>query len=183
MLSDLEIAQSAEIKPITEIAHAMGLVDDDLDMYGKYKAKISLDVLKKFADKPNGFYVDVTAITPTPLGEGKTTTTVGLGMALNRVGQKTAICLRQPSLGKFFSGQNLGMYAPLTWLAYWLGSAFSGQDAWGYHLLGVVLHTVNSVLVFSLLRQLTGGHWSAFAAGLPGWRCRCSCRMSSIRRC
>lgn len=102
MLSDLEIAQSAEIKPIVEIARTMGLTDDDLDMYGKYKAKISLDVLKKFADKPNGFYVDVTAITPTPLGEGKTTTTVGLGMALNRVGQKAAVCLRQPSLGPVF---------------------------------------------------------------------------------
>ena len=74
--------------------------------------------------------------------------------------------LRQPSLTKFFSGQNLGMYAPLTWLAYWLGSAFSGQDAWGYHLLGVVLHAVNSALVFSLLRQLTGRNWAAFAAAL-----------------
>ena len=74
--------------------------------------------------------------------------------------------LRQPSFSKFFSGQNLGMYAPLTWLAYWLGSAFSGQDAWGYHLLGVLLHAVNSVLIFILLRQLTGQHWAAFAAAL-----------------
>ena len=74
--------------------------------------------------------------------------------------------LRQPSLGNFFSGQNLGMYAPVTWLAYWLGSAFSGQDAWGYHLISLLLHTINSVLVFSLLRQLTGRHWAAFAAAL-----------------
>ena len=74
--------------------------------------------------------------------------------------------LRQPSFSKFFSGQNLGMYAPLTWLAYWLGSGFSGQDAWGYHLLGLVLHALNAGLVFSLLRQLTGQHWAAFAAAL-----------------
>lgn len=102
MPSDLEIAQAAEIKPITEIAHAIGLSDDDIDLYGKYKAKISLDVLKKFADKPNSNYVVVTAITPTPLGEGKTTTTVGLGMALNRLGHRAAVCLRQPSLGPVF---------------------------------------------------------------------------------
>src|SRR5574341_987140 len=102
MPSDLEIAQTAEIKPIAEIAQSMGLSDDDIDLYGKFKAKVSLDVLKKFSDKPNGNYVVVTAITPTPLGEGKTTTAVGLGMALNRVGQHTAICLRQPSLGPVF---------------------------------------------------------------------------------
>ena len=80
----------------------MGLTDDDFDFYGKHKAKVSLDVLNKFAEKPNGKYVVVTAITPTPLGEGKTTTTIGLGMALNRVGHRTAICLRQPSLGPVF---------------------------------------------------------------------------------
>ncbi len=85
MPSDLEIAQTAEIKPIAEIAQSMGLSDDDIDLYGKYKAKVSLDVLKKFSDRPNGNYVVVTAITPTPLGEGKTTTAVGLGMALNLV--------------------------------------------------------------------------------------------------
>ncbi|MBI3741620.1 MAG: formate--tetrahydrofolate ligase [Chloroflexi bacterium] len=102
MISDLEIAQSAEMKPITEIARAMNLSDDDYFSYGKYMAKISLDVLKKFASKPNGKYVDVTAITPTPLGEGKTTTTVGLGMALNRLGHRAAITLRQPSLGPVF---------------------------------------------------------------------------------
>ncbi len=102
MPSDLDIAQSAELKPISEIARAMGLTDDDYFSYGKSMAKISLDVLKRFADKPNGKYIDVTAITPTPLGEGKTTTTVGLGMALNRLGRRAAITLRQPSLGPVF---------------------------------------------------------------------------------
>ena len=79
--SDLEIAQAAELKPILDIAASLGLAPDDLDLYGKYKAKVHLDVLEKFADRPQGKYVDVTAITPTPLGEGKTTTTIGLSSA------------------------------------------------------------------------------------------------------
>jgi formate--tetrahydrofolate ligase len=102
MTSDLEIAQAAEIKPIAEIAQAMGLSDDDVDLYRKYKAKISLNVLNRFADQPNGKYVVVTALTPTAHGEGKTTTTVGLAMALKRLGHRAAVCLRQPSLGPVF---------------------------------------------------------------------------------
>ncbi len=104
MASDLEIAQQAEIRPIAEIAQALGLADEDVDLYRKYKAKISLAVLDKFQAKraAGGKYVVVTSLTPTPLGEGKTTTTVGLGMALNRLGQRAAICLRQPSLGPAF---------------------------------------------------------------------------------
>ena len=86
--SDLEIAQAVELKPILEIAATLGLTIDDLDLYGKYKAKIHLDVLEQFADRPQGKYVDVTAITPTPLGEGKTTTTVGLTQALGVLGKK-----------------------------------------------------------------------------------------------
>ncbi len=114
MLSDLEISQSAKLKPIAEIARALGLGDDDYFPYGKHMAKISLDVLKRFAGKPNGKYVDVTAITPTPLGEGKTTTAVGLTMALNRLGHRAAVTLRQPSLGPVFGikgGGSGGGYA------------------------------------------------------------------------
>ena len=85
--SDLEIAQAVELKPILEIAASLGLTIDDLDLYGKYKAKIHLDVLEKFADRPQGKYIDVTAITPTPLGEGKTTTTVGLTQGLGVLGK------------------------------------------------------------------------------------------------
>ena len=102
MATDLEIAQQAEIKPIAEIAQALGLADEDVDLYRKFKAKISLSVLNKLADRPNGKYVVVTSITPTVLGEGKTTMTVGLGMALNRLGHRASICLRQPSLGPVF---------------------------------------------------------------------------------
>jgi formate--tetrahydrofolate ligase len=100
--SDIEIAQEAVIKPIVEIAQSIGLEEDDLELYGKYKAKVKLDVLDRFKDKPNAKYVDVTAITPTPLGEGKTVTTIGLGMALNKIGKKTITCIRQPSLGPVF---------------------------------------------------------------------------------
>ncbi len=102
MTADLDIAQASELKPISEIARAMGLSDDDYFTYGKHMAKIALAVLRQFADKPTGKYVDVTAITPTPLGEGKTTITIGLGMALHRLGHRAAITLRQPSLGPVF---------------------------------------------------------------------------------
>ncbi len=90
------------MKSITEIAKSMGLQEDEIELYGKYKAKINLAVLDRLKDRPNGKLIDVTAITPTPLGEGKTVTTVGLGMALNRIGKKAIITIRQPSLGPVF---------------------------------------------------------------------------------
>ncbi|BER92863.1 MAG: formate--tetrahydrofolate ligase [Candidatus Atribacteria bacterium] len=102
MLSDLEIAQQASMKPIVEIAREAGIEEDDIELYGKYKAKVSLEVLKKLKDRPLGKYIDVTAITPTPLGEGKTVTTIGLSMALNKIGKKSIVCIRQPSLGPVF---------------------------------------------------------------------------------
>jgi methylenetetrahydrofolate dehydrogenase (NADP+)/methenyltetrahydrofolate cyclohydrolase/formyltetrahydrofolate synthetase/formate--tetrahydrofolate ligase len=102
--TDIEIAQAADIRPILEIAAQVGLTEDDLDLYGKYKAKVHLDVLEKFKDRPQGKYIDVTAITPTPLGEGKTTTTVGLSQALGaQLGKKVFTCIRQPSQGPTFS--------------------------------------------------------------------------------
>ena len=100
--SDLEIAQAANLKPILDIAAAAGLDPDDLELYGKYKAKVRLEVLEKFRDRPQGKYIDVTAITPTPLGEGKTTTTVGLTQALGRIGKRVITCIRQPSMGPTF---------------------------------------------------------------------------------
>ena len=102
MKSDLEIAQEAKMKPVSEIAKIMGLHEDEIEHYGKYKAKISLGVLDRLKDRPDGKVIDVTAITPTPLGEGKTVTTIGLGMALNRLGKKAIITLRQPSMGPVF---------------------------------------------------------------------------------
>ena len=102
MLKDIEIAQQAKMKPILEIAKSVGLQEDDLEYYGKYKAKVSLDVLKGLASRPNGKYIVVTAITPTPLGEGKTVTTIGVSQAMAVIGKKIFTCLRQPSLGPVF---------------------------------------------------------------------------------
>ncbi|MEZ4770970.1 MAG: formate--tetrahydrofolate ligase [Caldilineales bacterium] len=102
--SDIDIAQAATLRPILEIAAQVGLTEDDLDLYGKYKAKVHLDVIEKFKDRPQGKYIDVTAITPTPLGEGKTTTTVGLSQALGaHLGKRVFTCIRQPSQGPTFS--------------------------------------------------------------------------------
>ncbi len=100
--SDLDIAQAATLKPITEIAANLGLDQDDLILYGYDKAKVHLDVLKKVQGRPRGKYVDVTAITPTPLGEGKTTTTVGLTQGLGVIGKNPIACIRQPSQGPTF---------------------------------------------------------------------------------
>ena len=102
MLSDIEIAQGCQMRPITEVAAAAGLDAEDLELYGRYKAKLSADVWKKTADKPDGKLVLVTAINPTPAGEGKTTTTVGLGEALAKMGKNAMIALREPSLGPVF---------------------------------------------------------------------------------
>ncbi|MGY8993881.1 MAG: formate--tetrahydrofolate ligase, partial [Rhodospirillales bacterium] len=101
--SDIEIAQAASMRPILDIAsEKLGIDGVNLDPYGHYKAKVSLDYVKAQADKPDGKLILVTAITPTPAGEGKTTTTVGLGDALNHIGKKAMICLREPSLGPCF---------------------------------------------------------------------------------
>lgn len=97
--SDIEIAQDAKMKPITEIAKTIGLEEDDLELYGKYKAKLSNEALTKLNTRPSGKVILVTAINPTPAGEGKSTVTVGLGDALNRIGKKTMVAMREPSLG------------------------------------------------------------------------------------
>jgi formate--tetrahydrofolate ligase len=114
MATDLDIARAATLKPIAEIATRAGIPADALEPYGKYKAKIGLDFIRAQADKPDGALVLVTGINPTPAGEGKTTTTVGLGDALNALGTRTMICLREPSLGPCFGvkgGATGGGYA------------------------------------------------------------------------
>jgi formate--tetrahydrofolate ligase len=101
--TDLEIARSVTPRPITDVAADLGLRDDEIELYGRTKAKVTLEAIRRVeAERPRGKYVVVTAITPTPLGEGKSTTTVGLGQGLNHVGHKAAICIRQPSLGPVF---------------------------------------------------------------------------------
>ena len=102
MKTDIEIAQEAVMEPITKVAESIGIEADDLELYGKYKAKLSEEFLRKIQDRPNGKLILVTAINPTPAGEGKTTTTVGLGEAFGRMGKKAVIALREPSLGPCF---------------------------------------------------------------------------------
>lgn len=102
VLSDIEIAQQTKLEPITAIAKQVGLTDDDLELYGKYKAKISFDAIKRLSHNKDGKLVLVTAITPTPAGEGKTLTTIGLAQALNYMGHKAVVALREPSLGPVF---------------------------------------------------------------------------------
>lgn len=101
-MTDIEIARNAEIRPIREIAKALGMDEEDLELYGKYKAKISEEYLQKIQDRPDGKLVLVTAINPTPAGEGKTTISIGLADALSRLGKKTVAALREPSLGPCF---------------------------------------------------------------------------------
>ena len=102
MLTDVQIAQSAKMEPIKEIAAKVGLSEDDLELYGKYKAKISLETIERLKDKKDGKLVLVTAINPTPAGEGKTTTMIGLAQSLNKIGKKTVVAMREPSLGPCF---------------------------------------------------------------------------------
>lgn len=102
MKTDVQIAQEAKMQPIVDVAAKLGLTDDDLELYGKHKAKIHLDVMDKLQDAPDAKLILVTAINPTSAGEGKTTTNVGLSMGLNKIGKKTFTALREPSLGPCF---------------------------------------------------------------------------------
>ena len=99
MLSDIEIAQQAKMQKITDVAAKLGISEDDIELYGKYKAKLSYDLIRRVKDKKDGKLILVTAITPTPAGEGKSTTTVGLAQGLAKLGKKVIVALREPSLG------------------------------------------------------------------------------------
>ena len=102
MKTDIEIAQETSMQPIGEVAAAYGIEADELELYGKYKAKLSDSLWERIKDRPDGKLVLVTAINPTPAGEGKTTTTIGLGEAFGRMGVKAMLALREPSLGPCF---------------------------------------------------------------------------------
>lgn len=144
-MSDIEIAQQAELKPITHLAkERYGIDAEHLDPYGHYKAKLSLEYINSLAGQPDGKLILVTAISPTPAGEGKTTTTVGLGDALNRLGKKTIICLREPSLGPCFGikgGAAGGGYAQVVPMED-INLHFTGD----FHAIGVA-HNLLSALI------------------------------------
>ena len=101
-MTDIEIANSIKMKPIAEIAASVGISQDELELYGKFKAKISNEAISRIESGPDGKLIIVTTVNPTPAGEGKTTTTVGLGMALTKLGKRSVIALREPSLGPVF---------------------------------------------------------------------------------
>src|SRR5512143_1009062 len=144
MLTDIEIAQRATLRPIGDIANRLGIPDDALEPYGRTKAKIALDWLARRPARPGAKLVLVSAISPTPAGEGKTTTTVGLGDALNRIGRNAAICLREPSLGPVFGmkgGAAGGGYAQVVPMED-INLHFTGD----FHAIGVAHNLLAAVL-------------------------------------
>lgn len=153
MLSDLAIAQRATLKPVYEIAEQMELEPGDIDLYGSpYVAKLRLDALEKIKQRPNARYIDVTAITPTPLGEGKTTTTVGLGQAMKHIGRRAVVALRQPSMGPTFGikgGAAGGGYAQVV-----------PMDVFNLHLTGDIhaVSAANNLLAAMIDNRLMRGN-------------------------
>jgi formate--tetrahydrofolate ligase len=149
--SDIEISQSAKMTPIMEIAKKrLGIDAMNLDPYGHYKAKVSMDYIKTLKDKPNGKLILVSAITPTPAGEGKTTTTVGLTDALNHIGKKAMLCLREPSLGPSF-----GMK----------GGAAGGGYAQVVPMEDINLHFTGDFHAITSANNLLGHCWTTTSIG------------------
>ena len=135
MLTDVEIAQSAKMKPIVEVAQKVGLDEDDLELYGKYKAKISLEAIKKLDQNEDGKLILVTAINPTPAGEGKTTTMIGLSQALNKLGKKSVVAMREPSLVHVLESKVELLVEDMRKLFQWKISTFILQEIFMQSLL------------------------------------------------
>ena len=149
--SDIEIARQAEARPIGEIADKLGIPGDYISPYGRTKAKIDLDYIEQLSERPDGKLILVTAITPTPAGEGKTTTSVGLNDGLNRIGKKSIVCLREPSLGPCFGmkgGAAGGGYAQVIPMQD-INLHFTGD----FHAIGAA-HNLLSALIDNHI------HWS-----------------------
>ncbi|RMD64032.1 MAG: formate--tetrahydrofolate ligase, partial [Alphaproteobacteria bacterium] len=162
--SDIEIAREATLKPIAEVGAKLDIPADAIMQYGPHKGKVSFDFIKSLEDKPDGKLILVTAITPTPAGEGKTTTTVGLGDGLNRIGKRTAICLREPSLGPCFGmkgGAAGGGYAQVVPMED-INLHFTGD----FHAIGVA-HNLLSAL---LDNHIYWGNELGFDARRVAWR-------------
>ena len=161
--SDIDIAQAAETKPIALVAEESGIFPAELEFYGPYKAKIKLEILERLKDAPNGSYIDVTAITPTPLGEGKTTTTVGLSQALGaHLGKKVFTCIRQPSQGPTFGikgGAAGGGYSQVI-----------PMEDFNLHLTGDIhaITAANNLLAAAIDARMGEIYLGAFARGDDG---------------
>lgn len=156
MKTDIQIAQEAKIVNIMEIAKKIGLDEDSIEQYGKYKAKVDLKVLKKLENKKDGKLVLVTAITPTPAGEGKSTVTVGLTQALNKLGKSSIAALREPSLGPVF-----GMKGGATGGGY--SQVIINIDTTFNNLLGLNILSSSLILFRFVLVLLSGSSLPPFA--------------------
>lgn len=162
--SDIEIAREATMQPIAEVAAKLNIPADQLLQYGPSKAKLSMDYIKSLSDKPDGKLILVTAVTPTPAGEGKTTTTVGLGDALNKIGKKTTICIREPSLGPCFGmkgGAAGGGYAQVVPMED-INLHFTGD----FHAIGIA-HSLLSALIDN---HIYWGHEPAIDSRRITWK-------------
>ncbi|MCX7683412.1 MAG: formate--tetrahydrofolate ligase [Anaerolineae bacterium] len=165
--SDIEIAQMAELLPIVEVAESVGLSEDDLDLYGKWKAKVHVDVLHRLKDRPDGKYVDVTAITPTPLGEGKTVTTIGTSLGLAYIGKKVITCIRQPSMGPTFGikgGAAGGGYSQVVPM-----EDFNLHLTGDIHAVGVAHNLLAAAIDARILHEMemTDEHLAKFCPEIP----------------
>lgn len=125
MKTDIEIAQSIELKPIVDVVEKLGISYDDLELYGKYKAKLSFDKIRAVESNPVGKLILVTAINPTPAGEGKSTITIGLADALNKIGKKTMIAIREPSLGPVMGIKGVLLAVVMLKFYQWKTSTFT----------------------------------------------------------
>ncbi len=162
--TDIEIAREATMIPVAEVGSKLGIPGDQLLQYGPHKAKLSMDYVKSLADRPNGKLILTTAVTPTPAGEGKTTTTVGLGDGLNKIGKKAAICLREPSLGPCFGmkgGAAGGGYAQVVPMED-INLHFTGD----FHAIGIA-HNLLSALIDN---HIYWGHEPAIDSRRVAWK-------------
>ena len=161
--TDIEIARDSKMEPITDIGAKLGIAEEHLHLFGPTKAKVSFDFIDSLEDKPDGKLILVTAITPTPAGEGKTTTTVGLGDSLNRIGKKATICIREPSLGPCFGmkgGAAGGGFAQVVPMED-INLHFTGD----FHAIGVA-HNLLSALIDNHIYW--GNNWDSTNAASPG---------------
>ncbi len=179
--SDIAIAQAAGLSPIARIAAGLGLAEDDLDLYGKFKAKVHLDVLDRLRDRPLGRYIDVTAITPTPLGEGKTTTTVGLSQALGaHLGKKVVTVVRQPSMGPTFGikgGAAGGGYSQIVPM-----EDFNLHLTGDIHAVTVAHDLLAAAIDARILHELYQEDEKLFRAFCPAGRSGQRCLAPTVRR-
>ncbi len=185
MPSSLRIAQEAQLRPIREIAAAAGLLDEEVEPYGRYKAKIDLSVLDRLASRPDGKLIDVTAITPTKAGEGKTTTSVSLTQGLGHIGKNVALCLREASLGPVFGikgGAAGGGYTQVVPMED-MNLHFTGD----IHAIGAANNLLAAVLEAHLLHGNSSASTRSRSAGAAAStsttaRCATSWSASAARR-